>query len=477
MTFASALGACLRTIARKPGLEVIHARGAARPILVRNVARLPEVTTTAAARGHADTLAAWLGWHDPRIHRELAPADPRFEALERLRVETLAGRLFPGMALNLGAREALPIALEAVIHDQRAFAVLSLRLLGLTPAHAIEESIRAAALPPFRDDADADQWTNAISAVGNTAGYRAFTTRFDSVVQARDLCEPAERARLRAGLDEELRGMTSMMGRLAKRLQRRLLAPQARAWDFDVDDGQLDPARLTRVLTNPLSPLLYRQQRDMPLRDTVVTLLVDNSASMRGRPVGVAAVTTEILGRTLERCGVKVEVLGFTTRTRDGGHSRREWERAGRPANPGRLGDLLHIVYKSADTPWRRADLAVMRREGLLAENIDGEALAWAHARLLARPERRRILIVVSDGAPYDETTARANTGDILPAHLRAVIDDIERGPAVELAAIGIGHDVARFYRRSVRVRDPEELGTALAGELTELLTNWREPR
>jgi cobaltochelatase CobT len=301
--------------------------------------------------------------------------------------------------------------------------------------------------------------------------YRPFTTRFDEVVGAEELCEPEELDRLRGYLDKQLANLQGIVSRLANRLQRRLMAQQNRSWEFDLEEGVLDPARLSRVVVDPLHPLSFKIEKDMNFRDTVVTLLLDNSGSMRGRPITVAATCADILARTLERCGVKVEILGFTTRAWKGGQSREAWLAAGKPTNPGRLNDLRHIIYKSADAPWRRArkNLGLMMREGLLKENIDGEALDWAHKRLLARTEQRRILMVISDGAPVDDSTLSVNPGNYLERHLRWVIEDIQARSPVELIAIGIGHDVTRYYRRAVTIVDAEELGGAMTENLAAL--------
>ncbi|MGZ3276712.1 MAG: cobaltochelatase subunit CobT [Caulobacteraceae bacterium] len=301
--------------------------------------------------------------------------------------------------------------------------------------------------------------------------YKVFTTRYDEVVTPEELAEPEELERLRAYLDQQLSNLSSVVSRLANRLQRRLLAQQNRAWTFDLEEGMLDAARLTRVIVDPTAPLSFKQEEDTEFRDTVVTLLIDNSGSMRGRPIMVAAVCADILARTLERCGVKVEILGFTTRAWKGGQSREDWIKAGKPPNPGRLNDLRHIVYKSADAPWRRArrDLGLMMKEGLLKENIDGEALLWAHQRLLGRAEQRKILMVISDGAPVDDSTLSVNTGHYLERHLRAVIGQIEALSPVELIAIGIGHDVTRYYRRAVTLVDAEQLGGAIVENLASL--------
>jgi cobaltochelatase CobT len=308
--------------------------------------------------------------------------------------------------------------------------------------------------------------------------YRPFTGRFDEAVAAEDLCEQDELDRLRSYLDKQLSHLQGVVARLANRLQRRLMAQQNRAWEFDLEEGQLDPARLARIIVDPLHPLSFKREKDTNFRDTVVTLLLDNSGSMRGRPITVAATCADILARTLERCGVKVEILGFTTRAWKGGQSREAWLAAGKPANPGRLNDLRHIIYKSADAPWRRArkNLGLMMREGLLKENIDGEALDWAHRRLLARSEQRRILMMISDGAPVDDSTLSVNPGNYLERHLRYVIEDIELRSPIELIAIGIGHDVTRYYRRAVTIVDAEELGGAMTDKLAELFDDAAGP-
>ena len=301
--------------------------------------------------------------------------------------------------------------------------------------------------------------------------YGFFISKYDEAVAAQDLCEPEELDRLRGYLDKQLSHLQGVVSRLANRLQRRLMAQQSRAWEFDLEEGQLDPARLSRIVIDPLHPLSFKREKDTSFRDTVVTLLLDNSGSMRGRPITVAATCADILARTLERCGVKVEILGFTTRAWKGGQSREAWLAAGKPANPGRLNDLRHIIYKSADAPWRRArkNLGLMMREGLLKENIDGEALDWAHRRLLERGEQRKILMMISDGAPVDDSTLSVNPGNYLERHLRWVIEDIETRSPVELIAIGIGHNVTRYYRRAVTIVDAEELGGAMTEKLAEL--------
>ncbi len=301
--------------------------------------------------------------------------------------------------------------------------------------------------------------------------YNVFTREFDEEVEATDLCDEAELDRLRGFLDKQLANLQGVVGRLANRLQRRLMAQQNRSWDFDLEEGYLDSARLVRIVIDPTQPLSYKQERDTDFRDTVVTLVLDNSGSMRGRPITVAATCADILARTLERCGVKVEILGFTTKAWKGGQSREAWLGRGKPSNPGRLNDLRHIIYKSADAPWRRArrNLGLMMREGLLKENIDGEALIWAHQRLLARPEQRKILMMISDGAPVDDSTLSVNPGNYLERHLRAVIEEIENRSPVELIAIGIGHDVTRYYQRAVTIVDAEELAGAMTEQLASL--------
>ncbi|TGQ92690.1 cobaltochelatase subunit CobT [Mesorhizobium sp. M8A.F.Ca.ET.208.01.1.1] len=329
------------------------------------------------------------------------------------------------------------------------------------------------------DDDDADAETpgearrndNPFTNLPKEIDYKLYTSAFDETVGAEELCEEEELDRLRAFLDKQLANLSGVVGRLANRLQRRLMAQQNRSWDFDLEEGYLDPARLVRVVIDPMQPLSFKQERDTKFRDTVVTLVLDNSGSMRGRPITVAATCADILARTLERCGVSVEILGFTTRAWKGGQAREKWLKDGKPPNPGRLNDLRHIIYKSADHPWRRArrNLGLMMREGLLKENIDGEALLWAHNRLIARPEQRKILMMISDGAPVDDSTLSVNPGNYLERHLRAVIELIETRSPVELLAIGIGHDVTRYYRRAVTIVDAEELAGAMTEQLASL--------
>jgi len=309
--------------------------------------------------------------------------------------------------------------------------------------------------------------------------YKAWTTQFDEVVGASDLCDEDELTRLRAYLDQQLVHLQGAVTKLANRLQRRLMAQQNRSWDFDQEEGLLDAARLARVIVSPGHSLSYKVERDTEFRDTVVTLLIDNSGSMRGRPISIAAISADIMARTLERCGVKTEILGFTTRAWKGGQSREAWLAQGRPPGPGRLNDLRHIVYKKADEPWRRAKkaLGLMMREGLLKENIDGEALLWAHGRLMGRPEERRILMVISDGAPVDDSTLSVNSGSYLERHLRQVIAWIETKSPVELVAIGIGHDVTRYYQKAVTIMDAEQLGGTMVEQLAGLFDNDTKPR
>jgi cobaltochelatase CobT len=301
--------------------------------------------------------------------------------------------------------------------------------------------------------------------------YHIFTEAFDEEITAEELCDEAELERLRAFLDKQLSHLQGAVGRLANRLQRRLMAQQNRSWDFDLEEGYLDPARLVRLVIDPMQTLSFKRERDTQFRDTVVSLVIDNSGSMRGRPITVAATCADILARTLERCGVKVEILGFTTKAWKGGQSREQWLANGKPPTPGRLNDLRHIVYKAADAPWRRSrrNLGLMMREGLLKENIDGEALMWAHNRLIGRPEQRKILMMISDGAPVDDSTLSVNPGNYLERHLRAVIDQIENRSPVELLAIGIGHDVTRYYRRAVTIVDADELAGAMTEQLASL--------
>jgi len=307
--------------------------------------------------------------------------------------------------------------------------------------------------------------------------YVIFTAEYDEEIRAEELAEPAELERLRAYLDQQLEPLKGAVSRLANKLQRRLQAQQNRSWLFDLEEGILDAGRLARVVANPTTPLSFKMEKDTEFRDTVVTLLIDNSGSMRGRPISIAAICADVLARTLERCNVKVEILGFTTRAWKGGQSREKWLQDGRAQQPGRLNDLRHIIYKSADAPWRRVrpNLGLMMKEGLLKENIDGEALEWAHRRLVARPEQRKILMVISDGAPVDDSTLSVNPANYLEKHLRDVIAMVEKRKAVELLAIGIGHDVTRYYERAVTITDVEQLAGAMTEQLAALFDS--DPR
>lgn len=321
------------------------------------------------------------------------------------------------------------------------------------------------------DEATSPVRPNMLPGSQEAPRYKIYTREFDEEIGAEELCDAEELTRLRAYLDQQLNQLQGVVARLANKLQRKLMAQQNRAWQFDLEEGVLDVARLTRIITDPMSPLSFKQEDDTKFRDTVVTLLLDNSGSMRGRPIMIAAICADILARTLERCSVKVEILGFTTKAWKGGRARDAWMKAGKPANPGRLNDLRHIIYKSADSPWRRArrNLGLMMREGLLKENIDGEALEWAHTRLLGRPEQRKILMAISDGMPVDDSTLSVNTGAYLDRHFRDVIEEIETRSPVELVAIGIGHDVTRYYKRAVTIVDAEQLGGTMIEKLAEL--------
>ncbi|MEM7547982.1 MAG: cobaltochelatase subunit CobT [Pseudomonadota bacterium] len=310
-----------------------------------------------------------------------------------------------------------------------------------------------------------------------SASYKIYTRAHDEQIFADDLCDEAELERLRSYLDKQLEPLKGAVSRLANKLQRRLQAQQNRSWEFDLEEGILDAGRLARVVTNPTTPLSFKMENETEFKDTVVSLVIDNSGSMRGRPISIAAISADVLARTLERCQVKVEIIGFTTKAWKGGQSREDWLKDGRPANPGRLNDLRHIIYKSADSPWRRArrNLGLMMREGLLKENIDGEALEWAHKRIANRPEQRKIMMVISDGAPVDDSTLSVNPSNYLERHLRDVIEMIEKKKAVELLAIGIGHDVTRYYQRAVTITDVEQLAGAMTEQLASLFES--DPR
>src|SRR6266478_6348160 len=480
-----------------------------------NPARDLPADEAAQLRGAADSLALRLRYHDDALHSKRVPGNALaravFEGLEQARVEALGSRRMVGVAANLGAmldEQYRRQGFERITERTESTMAEAVRLLtrealtreppppsarrvvdlwrpwlegkiGNDSAEAdAEEDGSAEAdgemMPGASDDDPGRPGRPGVQPRGRpdeNAVYRAFSTVADEVVEADKLCDSDELGRLRHLLDQQLSHLQSVIARLANRLQRRLLAKQTRAWEFDLEEGILDAARLSRVVTNPVLPLSYKRELEMEFRDTVVSLLIDNSGSMRGRPITVAAMSADILARTLERCGVKVEILGFTTRAWKGGQAREKWIAAGKPANPGRLNDLRHIVYKPADAPWRRArkNLGLMLREGILKENIDGEALTWAHNRLLGRPEERRILMMISDGAPVDDSTLSVNPGNYLEKHLREVIREVERMGVVELTAIGIGHDVTRYYRRAVTIVDAEQLGGVMLERLADL--------
>ena len=445
------------------------------------------------------------------LQPEVAQAEELIKAIADVARQHLGAPLAPEREADLARNPSLVdaavtdriVALKQLADDQDAFARQSLTLirqlgLALDPEEQKQEPRNASreqqdqpqSAPESSDENDAQnkegQWDPLSGAMFEasaapverskdgtqvSASYRAYTTQFDTVTNAEDLCSETELVRLRHKLDEQLTGKTDSVARWAHRLQRHLLALQNRTWQFDLEEGLLDTSRLTRVVTHPLEALAFKQESETRFPDTVVTVLIDNSGSMRGWPIAMAALCAEILGTVLERCGVKSEILGFTTVSWRGGQSRQQWMAAHRPDNPGRLTDLKHIVYKSADTPWRRSrrNLGLMLQDNLLKENIDGEALLWAHERLLARREPRRILMVISDGAPVDDATLAVNDPFYLERHLRNVIDFIEQRSPVELFAIGIGHDVTRYYRRSITLSTPDELGEAIVAQLTAL--------
>ncbi|MBX2878769.1 MAG: hypothetical protein KTR32_02495 [Granulosicoccus sp.] len=334
-------------------------------------------------------------------------------------------------------------------------------------------------IPERSSESPGSEWRSNAAAGKrkSVSDYHVYTREFDEVIRPLDLCDADELTRLRQTLDTHIGDLQRSVGRFANRLQRVLMAQQTRSWEFDLDEGQLDTARLTRVLTDPMMPLTFKQESETPFRDTVVTLLLDNSGSMHGRSIRVAAVCADIISATLERCGVRIEILGFTTCAWKGGQARERWVSMGYPQNPGRLNDLRHIIYKNADTPWRQArrNLGLMMRKGLLKENIDGEALLWAHSRLLQRPEQRRILMMISDGAPIDDSTLSTNPGRFLEKHLRHVIAHIERQNEIELVAIGIGHDVGQYYSKAATIHDVSQLADVMTSQLVDLFSSHRE--
>ena len=307
--------------------------------------------------------------------------------------------------------------------------------------------------------------------------YKIFTTEFDEIAKAEILEDAKETQKLRKNLDQQLVGFQDLITKLANKLQRQLLAKQNRAWEFDLEEGLLDSSKLTRIIMDPYNSLSFMKEKDLDFKDTIVTLLIDNSGSMRGRPITIAALCADILSRTLERCSVKVEVLGFTTKNWKGGKSREAWNKTDKPKNPGRLNDLRHIIYKGADTHWRQAknNIGLMLKEGLLKENIDGEAISWAYNRIKKRKEERKILMVISDGAPVDDSTLSVNSGDFLEKHLKKIVKSIETKSDVEILAIGIGHDVSRYYDKAIKITDVHELGDVMISQLSGLFENKKK--
>src|SRR3989440_173688 len=515
--FKRATASTLRAIAERDDVTVGFgpepAGVAGTRVKLPNPVRDLPADEAAQLRGAADTLALRLRYHDDALHSKRVPGNALaravFEGLEQARVEALGSRRMVGVAANLGAmldEQYRRQGFERITERTESTMAEAVRLLtreALTREPPPPSARRVVDLwRPWLEGKIGKDISELERMVSDQDGYARATRRLiqdldldlgeleesssddnqgqgeesESENQADKVCDSDELGRLRHLLDQQLSHLQSVIARLANRLQRRLLAKQTRAWEFDLEEGILDAARLSRVVTNPVLPLSYKQELEMEFRDTVVSLLIDNSGSMRGRPITVAAMSADILARTLERCGVKVEILGFTTRAWKGGQARERWIAAGKPPNPGRLNDLRHIVYKPADAPWRRArrNLGLMLREGILKENIDGEALAWAHNRLLGRPEERRILMVISDGAPVDDSTLSVNPGNYLEKHLREVIREIERQGVVELTAIGIGHDVTRYYRRAVTIVDAEQLGGVMLERLAELFEEER---
>ncbi len=537
----------------------------------------PSFQQLQVARGEADALALFCLHHSPLIHQHYAPslAEARavFDKAEKVRVEAIGSVEMQGVAANISAylehqalilgyghatgHERVPVAdivgfllreamtgsaapdtakatmafygaaiaariqqeltqAAALMHDQEAFAALTLRLIAKLPLpedsasshekQAVTEDITAygeeggeqnseealataaasesrmgaeasEASPGLTDGtpADAEIEEGEVEAGQSEAypiPYQSYTSEFDEIIAADKLCSPEELARLRGQLDSKLEQLKAVTARLAHRLQRKLIARQIRSWELNQEEGIIDAARLAQLVASPSYPLLYKWEKQQEEMHTVVTLLLDNSGSMRGRPITIAAMCADVLARTLERCGIKVEILGFTTCEWKGGKSRKLWQEQGKPTRPGRLNDIRHIIYKAADSPWRRArkNLGLMLKEGILKENIDGEAILWAHGRLLERPEKRRILMVISDGAPVDDSTASANDGNYLEDHLKAVIRAIEEKSSVELLAIGIGHEVGRYYHHAVTIRTAEQLADTIFGELSVLL-------
>jgi cobaltochelatase CobT len=532
-SFKRATLAALRALSGRPAVEVVFGGPADDAICLPAVDALDE-RNVARVRGAADSAALRLLHHDARLHaRERPPgrkAAEAYDAMEQARVEILGARRYAGVAANIAA--ALQILggavpeLQMLVHsragtvgarpvteplgelldrlvrharEQAAFSRISLEVIrALHLDRAVDEEAaaeargpgkalrleaagagapagdaaeRRAALPGKTEPGAGSGSLESAPAPKSDRPYRVFTDKYDRVVHARDLCTPEERARLRAVLDGKLKDFRPLVVRLANRLRRILMADERRSWNHDRDEGVLDSSRLTRLVTSRSHPLAFKQPREDRFRDSAVCLLFDNSGSMQGRPITVAAMTAEVLAHTLERCGVAVEILGFTTADWKGGEARRHWERAGMPKDPGRLNDLRHIVYKPAATPWKRArqHLGAMISPDVLRENVDGEALGWAHRRLRRRHERRKILVVVSDGAPADESTLSLNPRDYLDRHLHETVARLERVRDVELVAIGLGHDVNHYYRRAVTIDSVEALGGTMLREITLL--------
>ncbi|SVB00915.1 uncharacterized protein METZ01_LOCUS153769, partial [marine metagenome] len=323
------------------------------------------------------------------------------------------------------------------------------------------------------DESDLEYFPN-IESLEKIGDYKIYTNKFDEIINANELCDLKELEKLRYNLDQQVFAFQPLIAKIANRLQRKLLAQQNRQWEFNMEEGFLDTSRLAKIIANPKNKLSFKKEKEIEFKDTIVTLLIDNSGSMRGRPITVAALCSDILARTLERCLIKTEILGFTTKAWKGGESREEWIKKGKPSNPGRLNDLRHIIYKAGDAPWRRTkkNLGLLLREGILKENVDGEALQWAYNRLEYRQEKRKILIVISDGAPVDDSTLSVNPGNYLEKNLRDIILKIENKSNVELIAIGIGHDVSRYYTKAVTIMDVDQLGEVLLQELSEIFSN-----
>ncbi|NND90072.1 MAG: cobaltochelatase subunit CobT [Granulosicoccus sp.] len=445
----------------------------------------------------SDALSDWRGWLESDVAEKFHAED--FDLQHQAGFARALGRLLRSLNLEEGEEQDLPDDLDDL--DQNPDEQGSSddeSDSSETDSTSMEEDAESDAqeedgsaedggetvepeedIPERSSEQPGSEWraTSGDAARRSRSDYHVFTREFDEVIRPQDLCEDEELIRLRLTLDSHIGDLQRSIGRFANRLQRVLLAQQRRSWDFDLEEGQLDTSRLTRVLTDPMKPLTFKQESETPFRDTVVTLLLDNSGSMHGRSIRVAAVCADILSSTLERCGVRVEILGFTTCAWKGGKSRERWVAAGYPPNPGRLNDLRHIIYKAADTPWRqsRRNLGLMMRKGLLKENIDGEALQWAHARLLQRPEQRRILMMISDGAPIDDSTLSTNPGRFLEKHLRHVIAQIERQDEVELVAIGIGHDVRQYYARATTIHDVTQLADVMTSQLVDLFSTKPE--